>query len=70
MDIMLVFHPPKSKAKVAFSRQLKESQLALVPNIGDESIVGSQLWKTTRKAFRFHPKDSTATIEFATDLVE
>ena len=69
MDIMLIFHPPKSKAKVAFSRQLKESQLGLVPNIGDEVVVRGQRWKTTRKAFRFDPK-AGATIEFTTDLVD
>lgn len=69
MDIMLIFHPPKSKAKVAFSRQLKESQLGLVPNIGDEVVVRGQRWKTTHKAFRFASK-AGATIEFTTDLVD
>ena len=69
MDIMLIFHPPKSKAKVAFSRQLKESQLGLVPSIGDEVVVRGEGWKTTRKAFCFDPK-AGATIEFTTELVE
>jgi hypothetical protein len=37
IDIVLIFHLPKSKAKVAFSRQLKQSQFGLVAGLRFEA---------------------------------